>query len=324
MERIVLNNNSIDFVVLPQIELLSVIQILAGENQSEYSDWYANNEYYISKIKDYFKDFINHPAVTEYKKYSFKNAQICHYNFDNQLFRLDQVDEKDIGIDYLKLLNDFIIKSNYANFFDNMGKYYKDVLEYNSNKVKSLNLVENLRDYYKKNIALEVIFKMIQGDFGEYIKNNGLKYTILCGIIEMNKKPVFINPKQLSSLCFHECTHPFVNQHLTSDYDLLAKTEKLFIDVDENSIAKQNYFTYNEYLEDLVVRTVVAYMHFKYGYSTLEEYHKELDYMEEIGFIYIKDIASILETKDFYKSMDLIRKYLYTVTNSKKVNHKNK
>lgn len=314
MKDIIIKKDKINFIINPQIELLSVIQIMAGENEKEYKDWYENNEFYIKSIKKYFNLFRNHPAIVNYRKYYINNSQIAKCNFDNS--KLLYTDDSDDNLnEYLLLLNDFIIKSNYYDFFSSMKDYYNNVLTYNADNIEKLKIVDNLCDYYGKKINVNIVFKMIQGDWGEYLyNNNNDEFVILCGISKMKDYPLFIEYKQIISLCFHECTHPFVNKYLTTDYDMLAETEDLFIKIDENSIARKNYFTYNDYLEDLVVRAITAYIQFKYQYSTEEEYNKELLYMENIGFIYIKDIANILKRNDFYTSMNLVKEYLYSKT----------
>ena len=313
MEDIKVNKDNMDFVVSPQMELLSVIQILAEEDKKEYKDWYANNNFYIESIRNYFDNFKNHPAVIHYRDFHINNSQIFNYSFNSISDKLTENE-----VQYFKILNDFVDKSNFKNFFISMSDYYKKVLTYNINNVNDLKIQQDLNNYYNQPIKINVIFKMIQGDWGEYINNDNNVFTILCGITEMKELPMFINYRQLSSLCFHECTHPFVNKHLTTDYDFLAKTESVFISIDENLPARKYYYTYNDYLEDLVVRAVTAYIHFKYGYSTIDEYNKELYYMEQIGFVYIKDIAKILETNDFYTSMELIKNHLYEMANKSK------
>ena len=309
MKEIVRTKSNIDFVINPQIELLSVVQILADENQKEYKDWYADNKYYISEIRKWFGSYKNHPAILNYRKYYINNSQISKYSFSlkgNQ----NQVNLSNDEIEYFSLLDVFVKESSFIDFFAEMSNYFKMVLDYNVDKINDLNICHDLSDYYKQSIKIKVILKMTQGNWGEYISNDNNNFTVLCGINKNEDLPVFVDYKQLSSLCFHECTHPFVNKFITTDYDLLVKSENIFIVIDENSIARKNYFTYNDYLEDLIVRAITAYMHFKYGYTTSEEYKKELDYMYEIGFVYINDIASILEKNDFYSSVEMIKKYL--------------
>lgn len=309
MKEIVSTKSNIDFVIDPQIELLSVVQILANENQKEYKDWYADNKFYINKIIKWFGNYRNHPAILNYRKYYINNSQIARYSFSSR-GNLNRTNLSDNEIEYFSLLDDFVEKSSFVDFFAEMSNYFKMVLDYNADKINDLNICHDLSDYYNKSMKIKVILKMIQGDWGEYISNDNGNFTLLCGVNKFEKFPLFIDYNQLSSLCFHECTHPFVNKLITTDYDLLAETEIIFIIIDENSIARKNYFTYNDYLEDLIVRAITAYMRFKYGYTTFEEYKKELDYMYEIGFVYINDIASILEKNDFYSSVEIIKKYL--------------
>ena len=313
MKEIIKRNNNIDFTVHPYIELLSVIQILSEHNKGKFEDWYANNTFYIDKINTYFKDYKNHPAIINYKKYNIGNSNIITLDSNSN----------EVLNNYYKDIKDFVIKSNYIEFFESMKEYYNKVLEYNLNNTDIPNISESLNNYYNKNINIKVILKMIQGDWGEYLTNENDNYIVLCGILKIDELPLFINKKQLISLCFHECTHPFIHKYITTDYDLLEKTENLFINIDNNSIAKKNYFTYNDYLEDLIVRAVTAVIKLKYKYKTKEEYEEELTLMQNIGFTYIKDIASILEENDFYTSINLIKEYLYKKINEIKGN-KNK
>ncbi len=305
MKEIIKRNNNIDFTVHPYIELLSVIQILSEHNKGKFEDWYANNTFYIDKINTYFKDYKNHPAIINYKKYNIGNSNIITLDSNSN----------EVLNNYYKDIKDFVIKSNYIEFFESMKEYYNKVLEYNLNNTDIPNISESLNNYYNKNINIKVILKMIQGDWGEYLTNENDNYIVLCGILKIDELPLFINKKQLISLCFHECTHPFIHKYITTDYDLLEKTENLFINIDNNSIAKKNYFTYNDYLEDLIVRAVTAVIKLKYKYKTKEEYEEELTLMQNIGFTYIKDIASILEENDFYTSINLIKEYLYKKIN---------
>ena len=62
MKDITISKCKINFIINPRIELLSVIQIMAGENEKDYKEWYANNEFYITEIKKYFNDY-KYPVV---------------------------------------------------------------------------------------------------------------------------------------------------------------------------------------------------------------------------------------------------------------------
>ena len=310
MNDIVKNKCGINFMISPQIELLSVIQIMTNELDGKYKEFYTNNEYYVSKVKNYFKDYINHPAITNYRNFYVYNSQIINYSFLNDKLVLDNSNIEDKYKEYIDQLNDFITKSNFNIFFNDMKDYYNGVLDYNLNNINNLHISDNLSDFYNTKININVILKIIQSDWGEYLSNIDNTFTILCGTNSNDKYPLFINPIQLSSLCFHECTHPFVNKYITSDYDLLAKSEKIYLDLDENSIARKEYYTYNSYLEDLIVRAITAYMHYKYGYKNKDEYKDELLAMKKMGFDCIEDIANIIETNNFYTSVDLIKKYL--------------
>ena len=322
INNIQIKKSGINFIINPQIELLSVIQIISGYAYDFKEYFCIENNDYIDKIKHYFSNVKDHDVIKKYRKMQIQNSHIMKYSFNADKLILNKNVDDQIIKDYLPLLNDFIEKSNFCQFFNEMKEYYLNILQFNIEKIKDLKLDDNLSNYYQTPIKINMISKIIQSDWGEYLGNDNNEFIILGGVIEIKEYPLTINERSLTSLAIHECTHPFVNKWLTTDYDLLAKTEQLFIILDKDIPAKQFYVTYNEYLEDTVVRAITAVLHYKFNYKNEEEYEYELSTMENMGFIYIKEIANIILNNNFYKSMKLIKDYLFTKANEQEIKKK--
>lgn len=315
INEVSVKKSGINFVINPVIELLSVLQVISGDIDGNFKPYYyVDNNKYIDTIKEYFKNYKGHEAIIKFKDYKIFNSQIMNYSFENnKLILLDENNEK--LKEYNSYLNSFIKDSNFIEFYNNMNDYYKEVLNYNTNNLKELHLSENLSKYYNSKIDIKMILKIIQSDWGEYLGNKNGEYTILGGTSEINDYPVIVNERGIVALAIHECTHPFVNKNLTSDYDLLIKTEHIYEQVDNESLARKNYQIYNTYLEDLIVRAITAVIQYKFGYKTKEEFEYELKVQESYGFIYIKEIASIFLNNSFESGIDLTKEFLINKVN---------
>ena len=302
--------SDIKFEINPLIELLSVIQVLSDDiNSNNKPYYYIDNNKYIDDIKNSFKEYKDYDAITKYKNYNIFNSQILNYDFINNELVMKENNNEKIK-EYYSYLKKFVDDSNFIHFFNEMNNYYNEVLNYNTKDIKDLKLSENLSKYYNSKVNIKMILKMIQSDWGEYLGNKDNEYTILGGTSKIDKYPIIVNEKGLTSLAIHECTHPFVNKYLTNDYDLLAKTEKLYIELDNNCIAKKEYHTYNNYLEDLIVRSISAVIQYKYEYKTKDEFIEELNVQKNIGFINIDDISNIFLNNDFETGIKLTKEYL--------------
>lgn len=321
MEDVCLKKNGILFSISPLIELISVIQIMAGDADGEFkSYYYLDNNEYITKIKERFSKYKNSSAIKNYYEYNVRNSQIMEYQFKNNILVCRNADASEKIKDYLKLLNEFLAESDFTSFYNENKDYYKNVINFNIKDLSYDKLTDVLKNYYNKDVKINMILKIVQSDWAEYLGCIDNYYTVLGGVSKILEYPQIVNEKGLISLAIHECTHPFVNQFLTSDYDFLGETEDIFLNLDENNEAKKYYSYYNTYMEDMVVRSITAYLQYKYVYEDWDAYQQELIYMENFGFIYMKDICKILEENDFYSSMISIKEYFRNIINSHKKN----
>ena len=305
VNELCIEKSGINFVINPVIELLSVLQVMSGDIEGNLKPYYyTDNNQYIEKIKEYFEKYKDHEAIKKYKDYRIFNSQIINYSFNNDELVLLSDDEK--LKEYYVYLSNFVKDSNFIMFFNKMKDYYQEVLNYNTKNLEELNLSENMSKYYNSEINIKMILKIIQSDWGEYLGKSNNEYTDLGGTSRIGEYPEIVDERGITSLIIHECTHPFVNKYLTTNYDLLAKTEEIYLELSDDSIAKKEYPIYNTYLEDLVVRAITAVIQYKFGYRTKDEFEKELSVQKSYGFNYIKEIADIFLNNDFQEGINRI------------------
>ena len=214
--------------------------------------------------------------------------KICYYEMPKNKEKLQN------------LLKEFVIKSNYEEFYNSNKEYYKFLIEKFS---KSLN-------YYK-----EYDSKILSDFYGYSMGKNEIKlFNFVNGSFGYNKKDLVISlnsvndEKEISNkvinTCIHEFSHSYVNP-LGYKYFKDVNIDNLFNEAKSNGLQNSYYDKYS-FINEYVVRAVQVYF---------SEKIMEPDYVlrniknhQSIGYIYIEQIKNLFYKKDEYENFELFYK----------------
>lgn len=310
MKKVIIKDKrKINYVIDPRIELLSIIQILAGEIKTAY---YHESEY-SNKIFNKYKQYINHQVVLKFKKYLSEGFYIGNQfilQYSNNPFLETQSNDKKC-LEFQKLLIKFVKDIEFEKFYLENANYYKKIIENNLNYINvKHNYLSDLKAYYQtSDITINIIFKLIQSDWGEFVLENN-EFNNICGIIEEKETPIFVDDNNERSLIFHECSHFFVTNSFKNENEFFVETEDIFFKVDENSVARLNYPYYNMYFEESIVRSITLCLSFKNGYITEQDYLKAIKDGIDLGFIFTKDFCDITLNNTYLKAISKIKRFI--------------
>ncbi|WP_161567242.1 DUF4932 domain-containing protein [Acidilutibacter cellobiosedens] len=298
----------------PRIELISIIQTLAGVKPlTRLTFDYKNN------VLDYFNEYRDCPAIKSFKKYNSKGFNYykpmyfmlcCNYNKGLLSFEEELYNKNPIGIffkdkskidDLIHQLNDFISVSKFDKFFDsNKNRYAKYISDYEK-VVNIADVKERMEQYYgiEKNTYNVILVPLIvTGGYGFSIKNEEKLRNVYCimGPIDIKNNDLLFYIKDLPKYVeYHEFSHSFIDLLIFKNEAKIKENHelvKLFEEV-QDDMAVQPYGSVENFLDELIVRSVVARLINKYEG---EEYYKNvIEYEKGIGFIYIEEVCNSLE-----------------------------
>ncbi|QAT62368.1 DUF4932 domain-containing protein [Acidilutibacter cellobiosedens] len=300
-----------------RIELISIIQTLAGVKHLTRLTFDYKDD-----VLDYFNEYKDHPAVKLFKEYDSKGFNYqrpmyfilcCNYNkgllsFDEELYnKQDQLDfnifskDKNKIDNFIHQLNDFISASKFDNFFDSNKNRYAG---YISNYEKIVNIVDakkRLEQYYgvgQKSYNVILVPLILAGGYGINIKNEEKLNDIYCimGPIDMKNNDLLFYIENLPKYIeYHEFSHSFVNPLFSKNKNKINENYKLskLLEKVGGDMKRQDYGNIEGFLNELIVRSVVARLISKYEGE--EDYKRVIEFEKEKGFIYIEEVCNSLE-----------------------------
>lgn len=309
--------NSINAIVDPRVELMSIIQYLAEDKNINNTDYI-----YKQKVDEYFKNYQNHEVITFYKELNKKGFSYHvppafmlyltqQLNKDNR--RMDEFYRTQVltrigGVEneekFIKLLKDFSEKSKFSKFYTENNEFYKKIIEEYSrqNRVDYVKFVE---DFYGKeqNSYNSVLVTLYNGNYGFWIKSKNSSYDIYNVMAPRGSKeniPMFRN-----NVLFHEFSHSYINPLTDKYYDKVWLYEDLFNPV-SSRMNKMAYGTWETTVNEHLVRAADIIMSEK-AFGKMSTFAR---IQEEIanGFIYIEPIIKSLReyesNREKYKAFE--------------------
>ena len=290
MDSIQVKKGNLIYEVNYLIELLSVIQVLSGDYQ-RFKDYYLIDSEYFENIKSYFSKFKYETIVELYDKliidnHTFGNSHILKYKVEDGKLVLPEENYHPLLDECLPYFNEFIKVTNFNKFFLDHSENYELLLDEKINLMRDSNIIDELSDYFNTDINVRIIVKQIQSDWGEYINNDGGIYTIISGCTSRYEKLT-----DDSVLVIHEVSHSFAHDFMNHNVDLVKS-----LSISKTDFIKTYYPNSEDYIEDLIVRALTAYIKYKYNISNKEQYEEEIKTMKELGFSDIDKVCHYLES----------------------------
>ena len=226
--------NKISVGVLPQVELISIVQTISKYPQVFGFLMAKDSSSYKNDVINHFGSYNIHPAVLMFDRLSLQPRML---NFNAPSFIMLYTDEylnlrSDIisddfvinragGIDslrlFLSLLRDFANKSSFNEFYQEHKPYYNALIENTLTNLGSVNYILELESFYGQsqksyNIILVSLYNYV-GFGNSLLCLDGKReiYNIIGPFSIVGKVPFFGDKEYLKYMIRHEFSHPFVN-----------------------------------------------------------------------------------------------------------------
>ena len=232
-----------------------------------------------------------------------------NYNIVNNDFLFNQVVMKNKNFDRVKLekvLKEFVLKSNYDNFFDKHTNFYNKIVNsYKESMSKYKEFDENfILDFYGYrlgNLSIK-LYNFTSGSQGLLIGQNQY-YVQRVDNIGKDENNFIFKPKLITLI--HEFSHPYINP-LVDKYLKNISFSSIYQETKEFGLPKAytELTTENNYqiLKEYLVRTISIYL----GSQYLDEQQIKIEIKKQMdnGFVRICEFVKLFEDKKNYSNFE--------------------
>lgn len=298
--------DSVNVLVDPRLELLSVIQLL-----NEYFLITKYDQQYKQDAIKYFKEYQAHEAVKYFKalsdkgfKFSYPAESVLYLKHDFSVNNALQIpsriipkglSKKDI-LRFYALLKQFAIDSNFIKFYKSQKGYYNNLVATTASMIIGISDVERLESFYGKsnesyNIVLVSLFH--HGGFGPEVSSPKGKelFSLIGPSSSSDNVAYFGDEERLTELINHEFSHSFIKQTFTVNADRIKEYEHLYSPIAED-MEKQGYPNWEICLNEHIVRAVTVFISFQ---KNTRLGNQNLSFQKGRKYIYIDYILEHFE-----------------------------
>jgi hypothetical protein len=280
-------HNQINVSVIPQIELISIIQtisiyptvfdFLMAKDSSDYK----------ADVINHFKHFKNHPAVHMFERLSLQPrmlnfsapSNIMLYTNENLNLRTDiKLDDfvvsRAAGMDSLKgflsLLRDFASESSFNEFYLKHRDFYLNIIENTTKNLGPTNYISELENFYGKkqesyNIVLVSLYNYVGYGNSLLCLNDKREIYNTMGPGEViNNIPFFGDENYLKYFIWHEFSHPFINPLTEKYWDYIKDYSNKYDSIPE--VAHKNVCgDWQECINEFIIRSITTQIAYNEG-----------------------------------------------------------
>lgn len=290
--------NQINVVVIPQVELISIVQTI-----SKYPTVFGflmaqDSSLYKTDVINHFESYKDHPAVLMFDRLSLQpgmlnfNAPsyIMLYTNESLHLRADiELDDFVIGriggIDslsvFLKLLSDFATQSSFNEFYIDHREFYLTMIENTIKNLGSINYISELESFYGKNqksynIDLVSLYNFVGFGNSLLFSNDQREiYNVMGPNKVVNNAPFFGDENYLKYMIRHEFSHPFVNPLTEKHWDYIKNYSYKYDSIPE--VARKNVCgDWQECINEFIIRAITTQLAYNEANDIgLQSYEKE-------------------------------------------------
>jgi len=310
--------NSINFEVLPQVELISIVQSISGY-PAKFGFLMNHDTFaYQQEIVKTFSSFRNHPVIQLFDSLSLKPGKMNfsapsalmlyvdnHLNLRNDILFDDFIIKRCGGIDsikvFLQLLKDFSQKSSFNNFFVAHTDFYKKMIDNSKQSFGDYNIIKDIEAFYglrqkSYNVCLVSMYKYV--GFGNSVtdKNNRKELYNVMGPRGIKADiPDFGDSYYLRTLLRHEFSHPFINPLTEKNWDYIKEYDAKYETIP--AVAREKVCgDWQECINEFVIRAICVYLADKESEETGQQVYKR----EKSRGVYCLD--DLLDVVKFYEN----------------------
>jgi len=316
-EAIEIDKNGIRIAVYPQLELLSVIQLLSGYRYiiDEFMPGF-NPDFeleYERIINARFADFREHEAVLFMYRYFPKGFNFCcppkaalminrDFTLDRAAFAASGNFQAfyDIIDEFVSLMKSFYLESDFETFFLSQAYFYAAILEQVAGVFPDWDMISVMESFFGKNLeSYNVALVPLYANHGfgpSIMRENGLAIYSIQGPfgVDGNGYPWFGDTENFTHLALHEFGHSFLDFNNSDNIHIRRALEdsEYLMDPIREQMLMQAYGHWNYAAEELILRAIVIRMLAdNIGIDVEEHLGKEYNR----GFIYIHTVYDLLQ-----------------------------
>lgn len=262
----------------PRMELLAVVQLLSGYEESHHLITRFDFPYKRA-VAEYFSPHKDHGAVTLFAAMSAKGFSydappaVMLYLSDPPELRVERQ-----FTNYLKMraggeeqlekfvgaLRDFARETKFMEFFKEHGGFYSQVVSGVKKPLADLNIVGVLEDYFGKEFAQSytvILVPLFQGNYGPRVRQADGTYAFysICGNhgVSALGHPLFGSAERFRQLLWHEFGHSFINPLVEKHREQLAQYASLHKPIAQ-AMKQQAYGDWETCVKEHIVRAVTV------------------------------------------------------------------
>lgn len=311
-------HNQITVGVSPQVELISIVQMISkyptvlGFLMAQDSFKYKND------VINHFSPFKQHPAILMFDRLSLiprglnysAPSNIMLYT-DKSLHLREDIELDDFvisrsgGMDslqvFLNLLSDFAIQSSFNKFHEAHRDFYLKIVDNTIANLGSRNYIAEVEDFYgmKQNSYNILLVSLYNGNgFGNSLlcaNNKRELYNTMGPQTVKYDAPFFGDEQYLKYMIRHEFSHPFINPLTEKHWDYLKDYAHKFDSIPEVA-RKKVCGDWQECVNEFTIRAITTHLAYNESANAgLWSYEKE----KSRG---VSNLDSLLNKIKYYQS----------------------
>lgn len=312
--------DKLTITVHPGVELLSIVQYLAGRQDPALSP-------YRTDVQQHFGPYRSHPAVLFLFKsnarfgYDLPELGWCFndplrptsFTLPEKTYWYESFTKAELT-NYLNLCLDFARQTNFAGFYKRHQADYEQWGKTMRTNVDSLQIVAKLEAFFQRSVAGQwyICLDPLNGSGAHAIMTETVAPVFRDYIVYQqgywndNATPTTLPTfkADLYNLVWHEGSHVAINHLLTKHRVTIDSLSYLMKQSD--ILARQKITDWRHFVNESVVRAISVALHYKH--LTPAEAEQRLKYEQRGGFVYTDKLAGFILTDyintNQYKSFD--------------------
>lgn len=276
------NQNQITVGVLPQVELISVVQTI-----SRYPEFFGflmakDSTAYSREVLTHFGPYRSHPAVAMFNRLSLQPRMLnfsapsnimlftdeylyLRNDIVTDTFVTDRAGGHDSLMVFLRLMRDFAVQSSFNGFFTRHSNFYRTLVENTINSTGPADYIAGLEEFYGSrqksyNIVLVTLYGSV--GYGNSLLYPDGKRDIYNTMGPRSVKadiPYFGDEEYLTHMIRHEFSHPYINPLTEKYWDLIKGCSASYELIPE--VARKNVCgDWQECINEFVIRAITTYL----------------------------------------------------------------
>jgi hypothetical protein len=272
--------NQVTVSVVPQVELISIVETISKYPTVLGFLMSKDSSYYKSDVTKHFSAYTDHPVIHLFDKLSMRPGGLNFSAPSNIMLYTDKSLQlrEDIELDdfvvnrvsgrdtlqmFLDLIRDFAIQSSFNKFYTEHQDFYKEIVKNTINSLGSTDYITEMETFYGKkqksyNIVLVSLYSF-HGFGNSLLCSNDLReiYNTMGVHSVINNVQFFGDEDYLKYMIRHEFSHPFINPLTEKYWDYIKDYSHNFDSIPE--VAKKNVCgDWQECINEFIIRAITT------------------------------------------------------------------